>query len=322
MAKTKQKYQASLGLLIILLTAQPSLAGFEFKSAAPHINLNSDAEFALPSVGPSIAEAPLHDVTREAVPPIPSVASAPITENVIGFASDMPLAIALQQVVPAGYQFSFAPGVNPGIAASWTGGKPWQQVLTDMLARENLAFQLQNNVLIVMPSDNRSAAEETASYLKGAESAPYLKSAESAPIMIRPPQPSDKTESFPPPLPVQEVAVLPTVAEALTMPEEKKQPAKISWQPAFDASAWSVSRGDTLRDVLTRWTKMSGAELYWSIDYDYRISSNAVFSGSFSDAVGQLLDQFKKARPQPYGKLHQGEGRSKILIISSYDVPN
>ena len=54
-------------------------------------------------------------------PSAPSVAAA----DVVGFGTDMPLALALRQIVPADYAFSFGENVNPGYRVSWSGGKAW-----------------------------------------------------------------------------------------------------------------------------------------------------------------------------------------------------
>lgn len=51
-----------------------------------------------------------------------------------GFGKAMPLALALRQIVPPQYAFSFNNGINPGTLISWEGGKPWNEVLTSALA--------------------------------------------------------------------------------------------------------------------------------------------------------------------------------------------
>ncbi len=52
----------------------------------------------------------------------------------VGFGRDLPLALALSQVVPPEYSYAFAQNVNVGSTVSWEGGKPWNEVLNDMLA--------------------------------------------------------------------------------------------------------------------------------------------------------------------------------------------
>jgi len=73
-----------------------------------------------------------------------------------GFGSDLPLALALRQIVPAHYAFSFGPGVNPGESVSWDGGKPWNEVLGDTLDTINVDYKIEDKKVIlkknVMPS--------------------------------------------------------------------------------------------------------------------------------------------------------------------------
>lgn len=73
-------------------------------------------------------------------------------EVVEGFGSDMPLALALRQVVPADYAFSFGRGVNPGYLVSWEGGKPWNQVLNDMVQPLNIQARIEGNVVKIVSS--------------------------------------------------------------------------------------------------------------------------------------------------------------------------
>ncbi len=55
-------------------------------------------------------------------------------EVIEGFGMEMPMALALSQIVPPEYAYSFSAGVNPGIRLSWEGGKAWNEVLSDALA--------------------------------------------------------------------------------------------------------------------------------------------------------------------------------------------
>lgn len=71
--------------------------------------------------------------------------------NAEGFGSDLPLALALNQVIPAGFTHSFALGVDPGTTVTWQGGKPWDQVLDDMLRPQGLTALIKQNNVTVQP---------------------------------------------------------------------------------------------------------------------------------------------------------------------------
>ncbi len=66
-----------------------------------------------------------------------------------GFGADMPLALALRQIVPPSYAFSFGEGVNPGTKISWDGGKPWNTVLTDALSPLSIDFKIHGKRLLL-----------------------------------------------------------------------------------------------------------------------------------------------------------------------------
>lgn len=100
---------------------------------------------------PMDSDTPLSDLNdTDVLPPEPEPEQQEIIhwdqpesyEVVDGFGSDMPLALALSQVVPARYAFSFGEGVNPGIRVSWNGGKPWNEVLAEMLAPYNISTEI------------------------------------------------------------------------------------------------------------------------------------------------------------------------------------
>jgi len=364
----------------------------------------------------------------------PFVAATPLPEPVeagdvlSGFGSDLPLVIALQQVVPAGYQYSFAEGVHLGQPVSWEGGKPWQHVLSDMLAKEGLGYRLQNNVVVVgyfppeeaapavnmmdapaaaeapvtwtepapaasapapqagepvtirrqkpgraaaAPAPAAEAAEDmsapvtatsapawqsstdrTAGQSARAMSYPPAKSS-TAPIAVTsaPPAAQNKISapeysaqeplSVPPPMDmgvmsqdppaddkpvdltaldaaVAEMAVEAAPAPAVTEAAPAQVPAKA---PVVAGKGdWSGQKGDTLRETLKNWSDSAGVELYWSIDYDYRLKKNVTLDGSYDQAVATLLDQFADVRPQPYGQLHQGKDGPRVLVVRSYDL--
>lgn len=70
----------------------------------------------------------------------------------IGFGRDLPLALALSQVIPSDFTHSFAKDVDAGVSVSWEGGKPWNEVLNDMLSPQNLTSVIQGNQVIIQPS--------------------------------------------------------------------------------------------------------------------------------------------------------------------------
>ena len=407
-------------------------AGFEWKgpleapapqpTASTEVGSMSDlapvtSETAAPpaaAVAPATAPAPVAEAPAPAPMPVAAAApaAAPGEAVVSGFAKDVPLVMALQQIVPPGFQYSFSSGVDAGTSVSWEGGKPWQSVLGDMLAAHGLGYSIQNSTVVV------GAAQGAVMPASASAPAPAYESASSsAPISSQPPaqdammssMPSDSAPSSsnaplnivsqPPavdgaaPAPVaqqapmnapQEVAAVPAVApdakkeDTVTIhrrkpktllerlgfmhrddanngqqeeqrmastPKQKMAAADVpapkpeaaapvtandagpaTAQPASAMTAmaasgnWQGAKGATLRDVLKTWSDKAGVDLYWSIDYDYRLSDDVGLSGSYDEAVASLLDKFATVRPQPYGQLHQGGTGPRVLVIKSYDL--
>ena len=75
----------------------------------------------------------------------------PVVEyaDAVGFGRDLPLALAMSQVVPADYAFSFADDNAAGEIVSWQGGKPWDQVLSDMLVDQGLRAIIQGKKVTI-----------------------------------------------------------------------------------------------------------------------------------------------------------------------------
>lgn len=445
------------------------------------VELSPSSSALVPNVAPqqgTIASPQISVASQPLVPPPSAIhaasALADSGETVVGFGSDLPLAIALQQIVPAGFQFAFGVGVNPGTSVSWEGGKPWKTVLSETLAPKGYGFVIDNNVVKVVehggapapahiapmplpvsdvaPANDLpnvtgiepmavapAASSSNVVSVQGADAAAMMK-APADPVNIRRQKPSllsraknlgnrlggetgqtvpeetapksnvkkspdtnapevlprvkntvvekesvtiteTKTEVKPPasaPAAMPEVSKdiqwseAPAVSDTAPMnitrnAEMTSAPAAPLLPPAMDAPAldapmmdtpamispvpapkaptpppvtsginmasdtapaatlapatWHGARGQTLRDVLKSWSDVAGVELYWAIDYDFRLQKDVGYPGSYDEAVGNLLDLFAGVRPQPYGQLHQENGNGqRVLVIKSYDT--
>lgn len=75
-----------------------------------------------------------------------------IFANAVGFASDIPLSIALEQVVPKKFQTQINAGVSvDALMVSWEGGQPWNVVLNQMLRPYNLTANIQGQNVVIQP---------------------------------------------------------------------------------------------------------------------------------------------------------------------------
>ena len=120
---------------------------------------------------PPAALAPVSVPTMEATPPA-------VYEDAVGFGSDMPLALALQQLAPPSYAVSFGESVNPGARVSWTGGKPWNEVVAEMLSPLHMEADIKGRVIHIRH------AQESAVHMPAAGQPDAVADMEKAPMQI------------------------------------------------------------------------------------------------------------------------------------------
>jgi hypothetical protein len=225
--------------------------------------------------------------------PRPNLATATIVapasggDLVQGFASQIPLPLALRQILPAGMNFSIDQDIDMDTPVSYKGGKPWRDTLRDMLASAGLVDHEQGGVV-------------TISHMAAASAAP-------GPSSVAPMMPAAPLA----PLPEKSIGSLTLVSEAPAAPMHTDMAAINVGTP----DGWSVERGDTLRKALTAWCQRAGVELQWIAEYDYPVEASAHFNGGFEDAVRGLLAGFDGARPQPVGQLHTNANAGQMVLV-------
>ena len=130
-------------------------------SRAPEVNAEENIVSNMtPLPGESAYAAPVEQIPVAAMPTMPKPAPLrPAVANTssengsyteaVGFGRDLPLALALSQVVPPEYSYAFAQNVNVGTTVSWQGGKPWNVVLDEMLAPNGMKADIQDGQIVI-----------------------------------------------------------------------------------------------------------------------------------------------------------------------------
>ncbi|NTU76209.1 MAG: hypothetical protein HGA90_00075 [Alphaproteobacteria bacterium] len=284
--------------------------------------------------------------------PLPSVVldqGAPVQ----GFANNVPLAVALRQVLPPSYSFSAGQDVNMGTLVSWRGGQTWRSTMQDMLRSAGLAMREQDRMVVISraPETAITAAPSvgTPEKLQGLAPAP-------APLLAPPPaalapapalQPDVTTKPLPllaAPAPEPSVALAPTPAlapapvpvpvvtkveppislapspQTLQLPPQHVAPlnppaaaASVPQGPVVDA--WNANRGDTLRRTLEDWAHRANIDLIWQAEYDYPVQASATLNGTFEEAVRGLLSGFQDAQPQPIGYFYNNQAAGQSVLV-------
>ncbi|MCB9990146.1 MAG: TcpQ domain-containing protein [Rhodospirillales bacterium] len=103
---------------------------------------------AAPSVIPVLKENPFAQNPAdmaEAAPAAPAVPAVPVYEEAVGFGTDIPLVMAMRQIVPPRFSYAFDPNIDPALRVSWSGGKPWDEVLSDAVRPQDMEVVISDN---------------------------------------------------------------------------------------------------------------------------------------------------------------------------------
>lgn len=328
-----------------VLTPAPVLAPVSAPPAMPIEEASSEpGTMTTPVMAPL---APAREYVPAPLAPLPSsvmettTAPPPIAPNagpdkvVLGFANNVPLSVALRQVLPTDYAYSVAQDVSLGTLVSWRGGANWREVLKNMLLPAGLAAKEEGLLVEIVPAATPSlgtlpgASVASVTELKPFEAArasqPAVEGGEIAlssggkPMPLAPlPAPTGAPETKYPSMGYLKAptgaAPQPLAASVIAPPVSLTDSAPQAPQgEAFDV--WTVQRGETLRDALEKWAARAHVDLSWQSEYDYPLQANVSFSGSFEDAVRSLLTGLQDAKPQPIGKLHKNEEAGQTVLI-------
>lgn len=215
------------------------------------------------------------NVQPQSAPPSVAVPQPAVEKPLAGFAKNIPLSVALRQILPANYSFSLAPDVDTSTAVSWQGGAVWREVLQAMLIGSGLAASEQGNNVNVYRTSGFA-----------------MNMLDSAPLVAAP-----------------AIAPMPVATQTVMM-----EPAPESAVgPIVDR--WSADAGQTLRAVLEAWCQKAGVQLVWQAEYDYPLQASYATTSTFEDAVRNLLLGFQEAQPQPYASLHNNPSVGQAVLV-------
>ena len=71
-----------------------------------------------------------------------------------GFGKDVPLKVALLQILPPTLTAQFSQGVDAEQVVDWSGGKPWQAVLRDVVQPLHLCATVSGSVVRIDPTQD------------------------------------------------------------------------------------------------------------------------------------------------------------------------
>jgi hypothetical protein len=82
---------------------------------------------------------------------------------------------------------------------------------------------------------------------------------------------------------------------------------------------WEANEGDNLRELLTKWSNMSGWKLLWNTNRNYVLSASVMFKGKFADVSSALVRAFARARPAPIATYYKG---NRVIVVETMENEN
>lgn len=284
-------------------------------ASPPQMPLPKNQILGVLPLAPAPSSVPAKASPTVSVPPALAAPSAS-AEVVRGFGNNVPLTVALREILPAGYGFSVDQDVDLGTLVSFKGGKSWRETLQDAIRPANLVMREQDHtVSIGHPHETQQAAEQPPAL----PVTPALQPPTPAPPPVTPVlQPLPK-EAAPIPAPVM---VQPTpLPRAIALGASSASASKPG--PASLVESWTADRSETLHKVLEDWCRRANVEMDWLAEYDYPLQASVSFTGTFEEAVRNLLAGFEEAHPQPVAELHVNPNLGQtVLVIQTRGNPD
>lgn len=223
--------------------------------------------------------------------PSAEMASSP-GEVVHGFAKNVPLVVALRQILPVGYTYSIDKNVDMSTLVSFQGGKPWRETLGSTLVPAGLVMNERGQtVQIGYAGDDKTKAA-------GFSDQPSMNS-------------RSMGSSFGG---VTEISSANAPLRVTPKPDVQiSSPSSLSVSETN--GTWIAERGETLHKVLGEWCERARVEFNWVAEYDYPIDASVSFNGSFQEAVRSLLTGFEAAHPQPVAELHANATAGEQVLV-------
>ena len=228
------------------------------------------------------------------------------TPDAVGFGNDIPLALALQQIAPAGYAFSFGENINPGVKVSWTGGKAWTAVMQDMITPLGLKADVRGKSIVIR-NQQHSAAMPPPNFIEPA-------AGNSAEPVILTDTPGIRRQAIQDPGTValeQPTETIEVIEGASTDGSDLLE------DPSKEASIWEATQGDSLKQTLSLWSKKASFDVEWKATHDYVLVSNVLVAGNFDSALKALLVNSLSRDDRPdvtFVQSPEGQAISKIII--------
>jgi hypothetical protein len=283
------------------MTNDPITWNQPMNAQAPRAPQNLMAAAPAPVMAAPVAPVMSSDPMASAAP----MMAAPISSGydvTEGFGKDLPLVMAIRQIVPAQYGFVFDQNIDTQAHVSWQGGQPWDIVLQNTLAPLNMQASINGNVV--------SITKAAPAMMPGVQMASVT--APAATVATQTVQTTTTTTMAPTPIAMTSAPAMPPET---AMPNPNYAPTRMPSADLLATGTWTAPRNSSLRGILQDWSERAGVELYWASEYDYPIQSAVSLNGTFEEAVQTLLKGLADSKPRPMGRLHPNLPNGPAVLV-------
>lgn len=78
---------------------------------------------------------------------------------------------------------------------------------------------------------------------------------------------------------------------------------------------WRAVKGGDLHDVLSSWAAGAGVKLMWMANQNFMVERSLSYTGTFQQAVSQILEGYAGDRVRPVGKMYHEPGSSQLVLV-------
>jgi len=300
----------------IMLMPETANAGFRWvappvHNSSPSVQTYPDAQI-ITNDNPSSTSVVTGDVSvimsPEAMSVSPLSQQIPNKGIIQGFANDVPLSVALRQILPNNIGFSVAQDISLGTLVSWQGGAPWRDVLKNMLSSKNLTIKEDGNIVHVVHRENLNPVVRQARVRTNSVNVGYNPVSLSPSVNVATyakPTTRIARPSYSPSTTVRDMGYLPVSTASVPMQR-------------YSSQTWNAHKGQMLRAVLMDWGRRANVDISWQAEYDYPFQASISVMGSFEEVVRKLLSGFEDASPKPVGYLYNNQSAGqRVLVIQT-----
>lgn len=260
---------------------------------------------------------------------LPAVASA----QDAGFGNDIPLSLAVKQIVPDGYKVQIAPGVDSSVPVSWKEGGGWKQAIVSAAKGAGYSAVVGSDTVRISRGTKLEVAKEADASAPAvapkAEARRHAVERARHPVrheVERPRRERRVVEERRVRRVVEEetvsgggfVMVPPRVAkevrETVVVDAKGRATERVAKVSVAQRAEWVVREGENLQSVLRDWSSREGWKLVWESEFKYQIASAARFDGDFVQATSELVRSMSHIRPLVTVVFYQG---NKTVVVGN-----